>query len=121
MMMKAAPASSFVLAKTELLLEILVVPLDPPTQFRRGHQRSAADGRGQSGEEILGRFGFARGPFDQTPFLGAWRGTLIIAMRRTTRTAAKREASWVLVPSRQVTCRQAFLGKASASCLAETG
>jgi hypothetical protein len=36
-MMKAAPAASFVLAKTEFLLEILVVPLDPPTKFRGGH------------------------------------------------------------------------------------
>ena len=48
MMMKAAASSSFVLAKTEFLLKILVVPLDPPTQFRGGHQRLAADGRGQS-------------------------------------------------------------------------
>ena len=38
-----------------------------------------------------------------------------------TRTAAKREASVVLVPSRQVTCRQARFGNACANCLAETG
>ena len=31
-----------IVRQTELLLEILVVPLDPPTQFRRGHQRSAS-------------------------------------------------------------------------------
>ncbi len=32
-MMKAAPASTLVVAKAEFLLEILIVPLDRPTQL----------------------------------------------------------------------------------------
>src|SRR4051794_29500840 len=79
-MMKAAPASSLVVAKSKFLLEVLVVPLDPPTQLDGRHQRTAADRRGQRGEKILGRFGFVGGPFDHAPFLGAWRGALVIAM-----------------------------------------
>jgi hypothetical protein len=38
-----------------------------------------------------------------------------------TRSAAKREASAVLLPSRQVTLRQARAGRPSASFFAETG
>ena len=120
-MMKATPTSPFVVAKPEFLLEVLMVPLDPPTQLGGGHQGTAADGRGKRGEKVLGWFGFVGGPFDQAPFLGARCGTLKIAMSGRTRTAAKREVSLVLVPSRQVIRRQAFLGQSSASCLAETG
>ena len=32
-MMKAAPTSSFIMAEAEFLLELLVVPFDPPAQL----------------------------------------------------------------------------------------
>ena len=36
---KAAPASSFVVIEPEFLLEFLIVALDPPAQFGRFHER----------------------------------------------------------------------------------
>ena len=121
--MKAAPAAPFILAKAQFLFEVLIVPLDPPTKLGRGHQRATAVFvAGSVDEKVLDRFGFACGPFNQAPLLGtaAWSVRSRDGPGRT-RTAAKRDASLVLVPSCQVTRRQACLGKARASCLAETG
>ena len=44
-MMKAAPAPSFVMIEPEFLLEVLVIPLDPPAQL--GHV-DQIDQRGRS-------------------------------------------------------------------------
>src|SRR5487761_2577463 len=82
-MVKATPASSLVMAKPKFLLEVLVVPLDPPTQLGGVHQCAPADVFWEGGQKVFRRLGFVRGPFDQAPFLGAWRGTVIIAMRGT--------------------------------------
>ena len=38
MMMKAKPATPFVVIKSQLLLEVLVVPFDAPSRVRLGHQ-----------------------------------------------------------------------------------
>src|SRR3954466_5992729 len=80
--MKAAPAAPLIVTKPEFLLEVLVVPLDPPAQLGGVDQGAATDGGGQRRQPVLRRFGFIRGPFDQAPFLGTRRGTLIIAMRK---------------------------------------
>ena len=71
------------MTKPEFLLEVLVVPLDPPAQLCGVHQGTAADGRGQRGQPVFRRFGFVRGPFDQAPFLGSGGGAMIIAVRGT--------------------------------------
>ena len=39
MVVKAAPASSFVVIEPEFLLEFLIVALDPPAQFGGFHER----------------------------------------------------------------------------------
>ena len=43
-MMKASPAAAFIMAKADLLLEFLIVPLDAPAQFSgiRSSEMSAA-------------------------------------------------------------------------------
>ena len=120
-MMETPPSSPLIVAKSEFLLEVLVVALDPPAQLGGIHKIAAARCCGQRGQNIFGRFGFVGRPFDQAPFLGARRRTLVIAMCGANAHGGKRDASLVLVPSRQVTRRQAFLGSPSANCLAETG
>src|SRR5260370_28402659 len=80
-MMKATPPSPLIVTKHEFLLEILIVPLDPPAQLGGIYQGTAADVRGQRGQKVFRRLGFVRGPFDQAPFLGSGRGAVIIAMR----------------------------------------
>ena len=73
--MKAPPATTFIVSKTEFLFEVLIIALDAPAQLGEGR----------------------------------------------TRTAAKREASELLLPSRQITRRKAFFGSPIANCLAEIG
>ena len=120
-MMKAAPTTPLVVAKSEFLLEVLVVPLDPPAQFGDSNQGTTADGRGQGGQKVFRWFGFVRRPLDQAPFLGTGRGTVVIAMRRADTHRGEARGEIGVGPSRQVTCRHAFLGSPSASCLAEIG
>jgi hypothetical protein len=78
---EAAPPVPLVIAKAKLLLEFLIIALDPPSQFCQIDQVVEGDILGQSREPTLGRFGFARRPLDQQPLFGAWRGQLSIAMR----------------------------------------
>lgn len=80
-MMKAHPAASLVMREPELLLEILVVPLDAPAHLGdedQLHQRRL--GR-DGGEEILVRLNFSFRPFDQQPLLGTRLGAQRIPMR----------------------------------------
>ena len=78
--MKATPTSALVVPEAKLLLEVLVIALDPPAQLGGVDQGAASDVRGQCGQKILCRLEFARRPFDQTPFLGTRRRTLIVTM-----------------------------------------
>src|SRR5260370_36754152 len=95
-MMQATPPSPLIVTKPEFLLEILIVPLDPPAQLGGVYQGTAADVRGQRGQKVFRRLGFGRGPFDQAPFLGAGRGAVIIAMRGPdTPGGEARGATWV--------------------------
>src|SRR4051795_9961864 len=80
-MMKATPPSPLVVAEPELLLQVLVVALDPPSQLGSVHQPAAADVWGQRGEKVFRWLGFVGGPFDQAPFLWTRCGAFIIAMR----------------------------------------
>src|SRR5258708_12066409 len=68
-MMEAAPAAALIVPKPDLLLELLIVPLDAPAHLGEIDKSAEADVRRQCREPIFGRFGFALGPFDQQPFL----------------------------------------------------
>jgi hypothetical protein len=82
-MVKTAPASSFIMSQSEFLLQFLVVALDDPTVFGQSHQISKLHVFRQSGEPVLGRFGFFAGPLDEEPFFRTELASLIIAMGRT--------------------------------------
>src|ERR1700681_5121722 len=68
-MMEAAPPAPFEVAKPDLLLELLIVPLDTPAQLGKVDELAEADIGRQRRQPVLGRLGFALGPFDQQPFL----------------------------------------------------
>src|ERR1700731_2017540 len=68
-MMEAAPSAPFIVPKPDLLLELLIVPLDTPAQLGEVDELAEADIRRQRREPIFGRLGFALGPLDQQPLL----------------------------------------------------
>jgi hypothetical protein len=80
---KASPASTFIVIEAEFLLELLIVALDPPAQFGRFHEPREAGIGWQGREPIFGRRGFAQRLFDEQPFLGMGLRTPVVAMRGT--------------------------------------
>src|SRR3978361_275512 len=83
MMVKAAPAAAFVVAKPEFLLEVLIIALDPPAPLGLPDEFCEGGVGRQGGEPVFGRFGLALRPLDQAPFLGPWLATLGVAMGGT--------------------------------------
>ncbi len=57
MMVKSAPASSFLMTEPEFLLEFFVVALDDPTMLGQAHQVSNFGLRSQLGEPVFGGSG----------------------------------------------------------------
>ena len=60
---------ALIIAKTEFLLEVLVIAFDAPAQF--GGVRQSL--RLMLVGKVDSQFGFARRPFDQAPLLRPWR------------------------------------------------
>src|SRR4051794_18122307 len=79
-MMKAAPAASFVMIEPKFLLEVLVIPLNPPAQLGSVNQIDQGGGRRQGREPVLGRLLVTLRPLDQQPLLRMRLGPPIIAM-----------------------------------------
>src|ERR1700760_4186798 len=82
MMMKPAPVAALVMAEAELLLELLVIPLDPPARLGNPHEALPRRAPGQIGEPGLGWLRFAVWPLDQQPLLRPRLRALRIAMCR---------------------------------------
>src|SRR5712671_1299424 len=70
-MVKAAPASSLVMAESEFLLEVLVVALDPPAQLGEIDEFVEWNVLRQRGEPVFGRLFLVFRPFDQQPLFGS--------------------------------------------------
>src|SRR4051794_41912783 len=68
-MMKAAPAASFIMIEPKVLLEILMIPLDPPAQFGPVNQIDQGGRRRQGREPVPARLLVALRPLDQQPLL----------------------------------------------------
>src|SRR3954462_6379812 len=79
-MMKAAPAPSFIMIEPQFLLEVLVIPLNPPAQFGHVNQIDQGGGRRQGREPVLGRLLVALRPLDQQPLLRMRLGPPVVAM-----------------------------------------
>src|SRR5712691_8031583 len=80
MMMKAAPAPALEMIEPELVLELLIVALDAPTQLGEADEVGDGRRRRQGREPILRGLGFAPWPLDQQPLGPPGLRTLLIAM-----------------------------------------
>src|SRR4051794_23465400 len=61
-MMEAAPAASLVMSQAEFLFQLLVIALDPPTQFGQIDQAREGHVWRESGQPIFGGLGVTLGP-----------------------------------------------------------
>src|SRR6201991_5348883 len=82
MMMKTAPVAALVVAKAELLLELLGVPFDPPARLGNQHEALQRRALGQVGEPVLGWLSLAVRPLDEQPLLWPGLGALGVMVRR---------------------------------------
>src|SRR5712691_7826770 len=103
MMMESSPAAALEMIQPQLVLELLIVALDPPAQLGEADELGDRGRLRQRREPILRRFAGSPGPFDQQPLFRP-------------RGRAKRERVAPRVPSRHVTVRQAAAGRAAARC-----
>ena len=81
--MKAAPAAALEVVEPELILELLKVALNPPSERRQANEFDQGGGGGQRREPVLRRGGVPHGPFDQEPFHGPGGHAPLIAMGRS--------------------------------------
>jgi hypothetical protein len=118
---EAAPPAPFIITQAEILLEFLIIKLDPPAQFGQVDQPIEGNFLGQGSEPILGRLGLVFQPLDRQPLFGARLVQLVSRCAARTRWRAKREDSRSALPSRQATVSQASVDRLRASALALIG
>src|SRR5260370_32600451 len=97
-MVKTAPAPTFVMSQSQLLLQLLVVAFDNPTMFRSFHQLSQCGTDRESREPVLGRFALSLRPFDQQPFFVTRCASPIVPMSRSHSQCRKTGAQFLLRP-----------------------
>ena len=107
MVMKAAPASTFVMVEAEFLFEFEIVTLNTPACFSGVDQRLDWGISGQIGQEVAERSRVALWPFDQQPL----DVTQPVALRRAHSQCCKAGGQWcvaALAPldGAPVLCRQ---------------
>src|ERR1700739_2724796 len=88
-MMEAAPATAFKMAKADLLLELLIIALDTPTQLGKIDKTGKADVGRQARQPGLFPLLLVFGPFDQQPFLRPRLGAVEVAPRNANAHACK--------------------------------
>jgi hypothetical protein len=64
MMVEAAPAAAFIVAKPKFLFKILIIALDPPAPLGLPDEVGERGAGRQGGKPILGRFSLVLRPFD---------------------------------------------------------
>lgn len=70
------------MSKADLLLELLIISFDPPSQFGLVDEIGELSIFRQGREPVLSRLDLAVRPLDQELFLSSWRGAPVIAVRR---------------------------------------
>src|SRR6186713_1868037 len=73
-MMEAAPTPPLKVVEAQFLLELLVVPFDPPAQLGGADQVDQGGRRRQGRQPVLARLLLSFRPLDQQPFLGVRLG-----------------------------------------------
>ena len=81
-MVKAAPASTLVVPQPDLLLELLIVPLNAPAQLGPVHKLGQCRVRRQGRQSVFRRLPLSFRPLDQEPLLGSGLMPQVIAMGR---------------------------------------
>src|SRR5882672_8761571 len=112
-MMETRPAAALIMSKADFLLEIAVIVLDTPAQLGEIDEAAERHVRVDGCEPVFGGLALPLG-HSMSSVSSAKRASPRIGAART-RTRAKRDRSFTLVPSRHVTVRQARLGKLSAN------
>lgn len=80
MVMEAAPASSLVVAQSQVLFQVLVVALDTPAHLGFEHHALNGSVRGQGGQPVLHRLIVSRRPLDERPLLRSQFAALFVAV-----------------------------------------
>src|SRR3954452_24188375 len=78
---EAAPAPPLVVVEPQLLLELLVIPLDPPAQLRGRDQLLDRGRLGDVRKPVLGRLLFRARPPDKQPLLRVRLVPPVVAVR----------------------------------------
>src|ERR1700730_16633307 len=83
-MVKAAPASAFIVTEAKFLFEVLVIALDAPAHL--GDEDQMLDGGVCWGgaQEVFERLGILFRPFDEQPLFWTLFGAPIVTVRRAT-------------------------------------
>src|SRR5262249_47598714 len=82
-MVEAAPSPSFKMSQPDLLLEVLIVAFDPPSQLGNLDELTERDVFRKRRQPIFDRLLLAFGPFNQQPLLRPTVGEPVIPMRDT--------------------------------------
>src|SRR3989442_5286085 len=78
--MEPAPPTALKMVQPDLILQFLIVALDPPPNLGQADEVGERDAGGQRREPELGRHGFSRRPLDRQPFLRAGVHPLLVTM-----------------------------------------
>ena len=76
---KSSPASSFMMAKTQVLFEVATIALDPPSYLRHGYELLQHHRFRHCRQPISKRLLVAFGPFDDEPFFGSRPGEMTVS------------------------------------------
>jgi len=119
--MEAAPPTPFEMSEPELLLELLIVALDAPTQLGGVDQPAEGNVFRKGREPVFGWLILAVGPLDQQPLFRPRLSEIVLAMCDPNAHASKPRDSHSAVPSRHLIVRHARLRSPRASFLTEIG
>src|SRR5665647_1036763 len=75
---EAAPSSPLEMPKPDLLLELLIVTVDPPAKLGEVDQTAECDVFGKCREPVFGRLVLALRPLDQQPLFRSAGGEIVI-------------------------------------------
>jgi len=76
---ESSPTSALVMAKAQFLLELAIIPFDPPPQLGRGNEIAQDCRFRQCGKPVFERLLVTFGPFDEEPFLVARMPEIVIS------------------------------------------
>lgn len=115
--MKAAPAATFVMVEAKLLFQLKIVSLDAPAGFGGVDQRLNRGVRGQVGQEIAKRSRVALWPLDQQPL----NVTQPVALRRAHSQCCKAGGQWCVAALAPLDGRQSCAGNDRAKASTDIG